>query len=864
VRKFSVTALKVSLLLIALTLFISCSRKNIPANEIVVETGVSQSLANFRKQVLQHIGYNIILSIPERKPDSIAAFETISFSWKKNSRPLQIDFKEEREHLQRVIVNGHSIPVVFEKEHILIAPQHLKNGHNKIAIQFIAGNLSLNRSEEYLYTLLVPDRARTVFPCFDQPDLKAGYQLALEVPHTWDAVSNAPLKDIIIANRRKTFRFEPSDTISTYLFSFVAGRFKNVQRTIGARVMNFYHRETDSSKIRLSLDPVFNIHRDALAFMEDYTAIPYPFKKFDFVAIPDFQYGGMEHVGAIQYKASSLFLDEGATKDQELDRASLLAHETAHMWFGDLVTMRWFDDVWMKEVFANFMADKITDSALANASYDLKFLLDHFPAAYRIDRTEGANPIRQPLQNLKDAGTLYGNIIYHKAPVVMRQLELLMGKEALRDGLRAYLHQYAYGNASWPDLIRILDARTPVDLQAWNQIWVEETGRPKIDFHLLKQDNKIDQLVLSQKGEDGSSRIWPQLFEMALIYPDRVEEITVNMNGREVVITEAKGKDAPLFMLFNSSGKGYGLFPLEEPLLPPVNRQVNAVMRASAYINLYENMLTGRYCKPMRLIELYRARLQEEPEELNLRLMTSQLSNTFWRFLLPTERKHVATILEKELWNALQKETVANKKKILFHTIQNIALNRGTLDSLYSVWKEQKPPSGVKLTEDDYTALALALAVRDYPDSSILMEQLKRIKNADRQKRLTFMLPALSPDEKERDEFFYSLRKEEAREKESWVIAALQYLHHPLRTTSSQKYLRESLDMLEEIQRTGDIFFPQSWLQSTFGAYQTPEAAGVVRSFLQEHPGYHLKLKEKIMQAEDGLFRAEKLLYGNK
>jgi aminopeptidase N len=275
-------------------------------------------------------------------------------------------------------------------------------------------------------------------------------------------------------------------------------------------------------------------------------------------------------------------------------------------------------------------------------------------------------------------------------------------------------------------------------------------------------------------------------------------------------------------------------------------------------------MLTGHYCTPMQLIELYRTRLQAEPEELNLRLMTSQLSNTFWRFILPVERKLLAVTLERDLWRALQKEQIPNKKKILFHTIQSIALSKDALDSLYAVWKEQKPPIGVKLTEDDYTALALALAVRDYPDETILQEQLKRIKNADRQKRLTFMLPALSPNEKERDEFFYSLRNEENREKESWVLSALQYLHHPLRAATSQKYLKESLDLLEEIKRTGDIFFPQSWLQSTFGSYQTPEAAGIVRTFLKEHPGYHPKLKEKILQAADGLFRAEKILYTDK
>ena len=149
--------------------------------------------------------------------------------------------------------------------------------------------------------------------------------------------------------------------------------------------------------------------------------IPYPFGKFDFVLIPSFQFGGMEHAGAIYYNASGLLLDESATQNQLLGRANMISHETSHMWFGDLVTMRWFNDVWMKEVFANFMAAKIVNPSFPNVNHDLRFLFQNYPAAYDVDRTDGANPIRQELANLNEAGSLYGAIIYQKAPIVMRQ-----------------------------------------------------------------------------------------------------------------------------------------------------------------------------------------------------------------------------------------------------------------------------------------------------------------------------------------------------------------------------------------------------------------------------------------------------------
>ena len=622
--------------------------------------------------------------------------------------------------------------------------------------------------------------------------------------------------------------------------------------------MTLLHRETDPAKLQNSLGPVYKLHADALAFMEQYTGLPYPFQKFDFVAIPDFQYGGMEHVGAIAYKASSLFLDEGATQDQVLARVSLVAHETAHMWFGDLVTMRWFNDVWMKEVFANFMADKITQVAVKNSNYDLKFVIDHYPAAYGIDRTAGANAIRQPLANLQDAGSLYGNIIYHKAPIMMRQLERLMGPEAFRDGLREYLQTYAHGNATWPELIQILDARTPADLQAWNQVWVNQPGRPVFSYELKTTvTGRIGSLSLSQRAEDGSDRLWPQLFELLLIYPDgHTRELSVNMNQRTVAVPTAAGEAAPSAILFNSTGLGYGVFPV----LPALPAQLPSIPRAADYINLYENMLNGQDLSPAQLLGFVRHNLNYEPEELNLKLLTTQASAVFWQFRTPAQRRAVAPALEQELWAAMLANPAPSAKKQLFKTYQSIALTPAAQTRLYQIWQTQKAPAGVTLTEDDYTALALALAVRDYAaPAPILPAQLARIRNDDRRQRLQYLMPALSADVATRNAFFETLRTKAGRAKEAWVTAALGYLHHPLRQATSEKYLPASLELLQEIQRTGDIFFPYSWLQATLGSYQSATAAATVRAFLAAHPDYNPQLRAKLLQAADDLFRADKL-----
>lgn len=825
-----------------------------------VEPGVSYKLALYRAANISSVQYTLDFDIPSDKTADIKGTESINLILKAAYQPMQIDFKQPASRISSIKVNNKNIAVVLESEHILIAKENLHAGKNQIDIRFTTGDQSLNRNDEYLYTLFVPDRARTVFPCFDQPDIKANYLLTLQIPSEWKVLANAKMTDSINHGQKTVYKFNKSDKLSTYQFAFEAGKFTSVKQMIGNLPAEFLYRETDSAKIKLSVTPVFTAHKDAISFLEQWTGIPYPFQKVGFIAIPDFQFGGMEHPGAVQYKASSLFLDDGATKDMIISRANLLSHETAHMWFGDMVTMRWFNDVWMKEVFANFMADKITEKVMGSETFNLKFLQGHYPAAYGIDRTQGANPIRQKLDNLQDAGSLYGGIIYDKAPIMMRQLELLMGKEKFRTGIQQYLKKYAYGNATWDELIAILSKQTTSNLYAWNKVWVNQPGRPVFDYNIAYAGKKISSFEITQYPESGEKRVWPQSFNITLVYPDHQKDITVNMNGEKIVIPQAAGLAKPSFIVFNSDGIGYGLFPTDKNCITDLFKIQNPLQRASIYIAAYENMLAGRYFKPEELLNIFSSGLAAEKEETNLRMLTGYISSIYWEFVLPATRNAFAPKLEAAAGDAMQQQDLPNAKKILFRCYQDIYLSGDAGKQIYTVWKQQKPPAGVKLTEDDYTSLALSVALKSDTVTNVLKLQEDRITNADRKKRLEFLMPALSINVQERDAFDASLSERKNRQKEAWVTAALAYLHHPLRQQASEKYLLTSLELVEEIQKTGDVFFPQSWLGAIFNSYQDKQAAETVQQFLIDHPNYNPKLKAKILQSADNLFRAQKLL----
>src|SRR5436190_6686500 len=435
------------------------------------EPGISMTLAGSRAGALRDVRYDVAFRVPADRSRPVEGVVTIRFVLGA-AAPVVLDFSQPPDHVREIRIGQRPVTAIVAGGHIVLPREAVERGENAVTIEFVSGDDALNRGDDLLYTLFVPARAHLTFPCFDQPDIKARYTLSVTAPSGWQVAANGrPVGEETPAAQPGfvTHRFAETKPLSTYLFAFAAGRFTVETAVRGGRHMRMFHRETDAAKVTRNREVAFDLHAAALAWLEDYTGIPYPFDTFDFVLIPSFQFGGMEHAGAVFYNASSVMLDESATQNQLLGRASVIAHETAHMWFGDLVTMRWFNDVWTKEVFANFMAAKIVNPSFPQLNHELRFLLDHYPSAYQVDRTAGSNPIRQTLGNLNEAGQMYGPIIYDKAPVVMRQLELMVGETVFRDGLREYLQRFKYGNATWPDLIAILDARTPRDLAAWSR-----------------------------------------------------------------------------------------------------------------------------------------------------------------------------------------------------------------------------------------------------------------------------------------------------------------------------------------------------------------------------------------------------------
>ncbi len=818
------------------------------------EPGTSLALARLRSAQISNLSYQIRFSIPRSSNEPIRGSEQISFDLTGPLRPVILDFQGENP--QSFSVNSGELDVAVVQGHIEIAAAALRTGHNSIQVSFVAGESGFHRRDDFLYTLFVPDNASKSFPCFDQPDLKARFELSLQIPSDWEAVSQGRLISESRDGDRKSLQFTLTQPTSTYLFAFAAGKFATAVRTVDGRRMTMFHRESDLAKVSRNIDAIFQLHENALNWMELYTGIPYPYEKFDFVILPAFPFSGMEHPGSIFYSDKSLFLEKTATQSDFLARARTISHETAHIWFGDLVTMRWFDDVWLKEVFANFMADKIVGPQFPSINHPLSFFLAHYPSAYAIDRTKGSNPIRQNLDNLGQASELYGDIIYHKAPIAMRQLEAIVGVEKFQQRLRLYLQSFKFANATWSDLIRILGGAEPDSLLAnWDDAWIETPGRPTIRTTI-----NGDRIVIASIDPEGNHRVWPQTLLIKAGSSERSVQASLLIGRDGVVSYPLPPGFRPNYVLTDARDPGYALFLLDDRTIEFLIAHLEDIrdenLRAVAWVDLWESMVERRIA-PKDFVNIAIRALPLEAQELTIDHVLRNLRSAYWALLSDSERHEVHAELEEMLWRGANTQMATpSQQASYFKAYLALFSSEQAWNNIYGIWRGEAKISGLALSESDFMDIAYNLSLRRPREGRLIAEeQLRRIDDGERKREFEFVSPAAFGSESERDQLFGLLLQRDGRRNEPWVRSALYYLHHPIHGAGSEKYVAPSLQFLTEVKATGGIFFPGYWLAGSLQFHVTRNVRAIVDEYLRTDATLQPGLKLKLLQAADMLMR---------
>ncbi|MEX5212792.1 MAG: M1 family metallopeptidase [Nitrospiraceae bacterium] len=335
--------------------------------------------------------------------------------------------------------------------------------------------------------------ARRAFPCWDEPDFKARFNLTLIIDPDLTALSNTAALSEEVREGRKVVRFAETITMSTYLLAFVVGDLEgSAPVQVGRTSIRLWAVPKKTHLMQVGQE----IAAASLRFFEDYYGMPYPGDKLDLIAIPDFSHGAMENFGAVTFRERALLIDEASASQEELeDLANVVSHENAHMWFGDLVTMAWWNGIWLNEAFATFM-EALAVQYWKPEWQPLRMFLTSRASALSVDGLDSSRPIEYTVRDPKDAGGMFDVLTYHKGAVVLRMLEQFIGEAMFRDGIRAYLRAHAYANAETEDLWASLGKVAGLPISAMMNGWIFQAGYPLLT---VKRDGPSHILLKQQR-----------------------------------------------------------------------------------------------------------------------------------------------------------------------------------------------------------------------------------------------------------------------------------------------------------------------------------------------------------------------------
>ena len=532
----------------------------------------------------------------------------------------------------------------------------------------------------YLYSQFeVPD-ARRVYAVFDQPDLKATFDFKVLAPASWIVTSNMPVATIEDDPREtldgtlgdkpnestRLWDFEPTPVMSSYLTAICAGPYAEWHteylnedgRTVP---MAQYCRQSLAKAFAKDVDYLFDITKKGFAFYAKTWGVPYPYAKFDQIYVPEYNAGAMENIGMVTIRDSYVF--ESKVTDALAERRVVtVLHELAHMWFGDYVTMKWWNDLWLNESFAEFTSTLATAETTEWHDAWATFCSGEKSWALRQDQLPTTHPIVAPINDLNDTYVNFDGITYAKGASVLKQLAFYVGRTQFFEGIHNYLNRHAYSNATLADLLSELEKTSGRDLKAWSAKWLEESGINTIATGLtVNADGTIAELKLTQSAPAEHPVLRPHRLAVGFYNEDaatgkivRTDRFELDVDGELTVVDAAAGKARPSLILVNDDDLTYTKLRFDDKSLAFATSNLyrfdDALARSVLWLALWDMTRDGEL--PARqFIDTSLAALATEHESTTFRYALAQVSTTAWHYTAPAERaeivKHVAAELFK-------------------------------------------------------------------------------------------------------------------------------------------------------------------------------------------------------------------------
>jgi aminopeptidase N len=849
-----------------------------PAAIAQAPEGIPRDLARLRAQQLKDVRYQLSFTITP-KADSIAGHEELRFIQNADARGILSEWLDFREGtISSLTVNGQAAPTEIQNGHVQLPANLLKLDENVVVIDFTVpvapAGKAITRFEdkddgsEYIYTLFVPMDAEMAFPCFDQPDLKARFRLSVITPPGWTVVSNTYPNGGGGTGAEIMTQFAETQPISTYLFAFAAGPFQKVHDTPG--LPGLYVRKSKLQKAEAEAAAVQEITADGIKYLSDYFAQPFPFPKYDMVMIPGFAYGGMEHAGATFLREESILFRTAPTHSDRLNRDILLLHELTHQWFGDLVTMRWFDDLWLKEGFAQYMAYHALNSLKPNESVWKRFYQAIKPAAYAIDGTKGTTPIYQEIPNLKDAKSAYGAIVYSKAPGVMKQLNFVLSPDSIsldkekqfRDALRLYLKEHAYSNAEWSNLVHAFERTSGKQLSEWADAWIKRRGMPQVDVEWTcsPDKDKGTWIHLTQHDVLGEGGLWPIATHIELNFGGMRGYERVEWSTKETRVHAHFFGSCPIFIFANANDEAYGRFLLDErsrkAAMDSLGEIKDVFERTLLWGSLWDSVREAEM-DPRDYIDLALKNLPTEQDESLTQSIIGRTIAALHRYVSPEVRAQLSPKMEALAADQMLHSSSQDMRITWFRALRGVAETAKARGELKDMLSGKLTVPGVELRPLDRWNIVESLVAQNDPEAeAVLAEEEKRDPSGD-DKKYAYMAAAARPEAKTKKEYFDEYLRNAARP-EDWIETSLGSFNWWSQSDLTLPYLGPALNVLPQVKRERKIFFMLSWLNAFIGGQQSAAAQKQVHDFLDK-AALDKDLRLKILEVVDELDRTVKI-----
>jgi len=559
--------------------------------------------------------------------------------------------------------------------------------------------------EVYLYTQFeVPD-SRRVFAVFEQPDLKATFAFTVTAPSRWAVVSNSPTPVPVVhpstgsGTETATWTFAPTPVLSSYVTALIAGPYRSVHSELQSRdgrtiPLGIYVRASLAEY--LDSDYIFEKTRQGFAYYEEKFDFAYPFEKYDQLFVPEFNAGAMENAGAITFTETYVFRSKVTDAIKER-RVVTILHELAHMWFGDLVTMKWWNDLWLNESFAEWASTISTAEATEWTEAWTTFQAMEKSWAYRQDQLPSTHPVVATINDLEDVQVNFDGITYAKGGSVIKQLVAWVGRDAFFSGVAAYLKKHAWGNAELSDLLVELERTSGRDLTRWAELWLETAGvntlRPAIE---TDAGGTITAFAVLQSAPEDYPTIRPHrlaigfydLLDGALV---QIHQVEIDVDGASTAVPELVGLAKPALVLVNDDDLAYAKIRLDPDSLSVAIEHLSAIQNPLARSLVWGaawDATRDAELKASDYVRLVLRNIATETESTTIRTTLAQLGTAIHFYVNPAHRTAAIAEAGDALWSLAQSAAAGSDAQFQFvkyfanlaSTPAHVTTLRGLLD----------------------------------------------------------------------------------------------------------------------------------------------------------------------------------------